>query len=196
LLDHFVGMVARYAAKLMGAACAGAHWRSDANIVVLDTGLEKTVRSADLDQTNYTPWECHVVTAWPSVTVLRGKLMVEGGQFFGDPRDGLFVPRKAADDISHPPGRLASGTVVRQATRRAVASIIRRELLAFAYSPASPKAEAVRGPQVGSRRMVHVGRQTHDVGSPCRDVHFPVGRYEQSSDQAGKSWRQCVKFVI
>ena len=91
---------------------------------------------------------------------------------------------------------LASWTVVRQATRRAITPIIRRELLAFAYSPASPKAEAVRGPQVGSCRMVHVGRQIHDVGSPCRDVHFPVGRYEQSSDQAGKSWRQCVKFVI
>ena len=57
----------------------------------------KTVRSADLDETDYTSWERHVVTAWPSVTVLRGK--AEGGQFFGDPRDGLFVPRKAADDI-------------------------------------------------------------------------------------------------
>ena len=40
-----------------------------------------------------------MVTAWPSTTVLRGKVMVEGGQFFGDPRDGQFLPRKVADDI-------------------------------------------------------------------------------------------------
>ena len=55
---------------------------SDADIVVLDTSIEKTIRAADLHETDYAPWEGHVVTAWPSVTVLRGKVMVEGGQFF------------------------------------------------------------------------------------------------------------------
>jgi len=40
-----------------------------------------------------------VVTAWPSVAVLRGKVMLEGGQFFGAPQDGRFLPRKVADDI-------------------------------------------------------------------------------------------------
>jgi hypothetical protein len=127
----------------MGPSRARAHWRS-AQMPISWCWIPQTVRSADLDETDYTPWERHAVTAWPSVTVLRGK--VEGGQFFGDPRDGQFAPRKAADDISRPPGRLASWIVVRQATRRAIASIIRRELLAFAYSPAGPKAEAVRGP--------------------------------------------------
>jgi dihydropyrimidinase len=39
------------------------------------------------------------VTAWPKVTVLRGKVMVEGGQFFGDPKDGQFLPRKVADEM-------------------------------------------------------------------------------------------------
>ena len=42
------------------------------DIVVLDTGLQKTVPAADLHETDYTPWEAHVVTAWPSVTVQRG----------------------------------------------------------------------------------------------------------------------------
>jgi dihydropyrimidinase len=100
-LEHFAGMVSSNAAKIMGmyprkgALAVG----SDADIVVLDTGIEKTIRAADLHETDYTPWEGHVVTAWPSVTVLRGKVMVEGGQFFGDPKDGQFLPRKVADEI-------------------------------------------------------------------------------------------------
>ena len=95
------GMVSSNAARIMGmyprkgALAVG----SDADIVVLDTGLQKTIRAADLCETDYTPWEGHVVTAWPSTTVLRGKVIVEGGQFFGDPRDGQFLPRKVADEI-------------------------------------------------------------------------------------------------
>jgi dihydropyrimidinase len=100
-LEHFAGMVSSNAAKIMGmyprkgALAVG----SDADIVVLDTGLQKAVRAADLHETNYTPWEGRIVTAWPSVTVLRGKVMVEDGHFFGDPRDGQFLPRKVADEI-------------------------------------------------------------------------------------------------
>src|SRR5262249_59308609 len=97
----FAGMVSTNAAKIMGmyprkgALAVG----SDADIVVLDTGLQKTIRAADLHESDYTPWEGHVVTAWPSVTVLRGKVMVEGGQFFRDPKDGQFLPRKGSDEI-------------------------------------------------------------------------------------------------
>jgi dihydropyrimidinase len=31
--------------------------------------------------------------------VLRGKVMVEAGEFRGDPKDGRFLPRKVADEI-------------------------------------------------------------------------------------------------
>jgi dihydropyrimidinase len=100
-LEHFAGMVSSNAAKIMGmyprkgALAVG----SDADVVVLQTGIEKTIRAVDLHETDYTPWEGHVVTKWPSVTVLRGKVMVEDGQFFGDPKDGQFLPRKVADEI-------------------------------------------------------------------------------------------------
>ena len=30
---------------------------SDADIVLLQTGIEKTIRAADLHETDYTPWE-------------------------------------------------------------------------------------------------------------------------------------------
>ena len=61
-------MVSTNAAKIMGlyprkgALAVG----SDADIVLLDTGIAKTIRAADLHETDYTPWEGHKVTAWPS----------------------------------------------------------------------------------------------------------------------------------
>jgi len=44
-----------------------------------------------------------VVTAWPSVTVMHGKVVVENGQFFGDLKQGKFLPRKVADEIRSRP---------------------------------------------------------------------------------------------
>ena len=37
--------------------------------------------------------------AWPSMTVLRGKIAVKGGQLLAAPSDGQFVPRKIPDEI-------------------------------------------------------------------------------------------------
>src|ERR1700722_9858700 len=104
-LEQFTGMVSANAAKIMGlyprkgALAVG----SDADIVVLETGLQKTIRAADLHETDYTPWEGHVVTAWPTVTVMRGKVVVEGGEFHGDLKQGEFLPRKVADEIRSRP---------------------------------------------------------------------------------------------
>ena len=76
---------------------------SDADIVLLQTGIEKTIRAADLHETDYTPWEGHVVTAWPTATILRGKVVVEDGAFHGDLKDGQFLKRKVADEIRSRP---------------------------------------------------------------------------------------------
>ena len=35
----------------------------------------------DLHETDYTPWEGHDIVAWPIMTILRGKVVVENGQF-------------------------------------------------------------------------------------------------------------------
>ena len=104
-LEQFVGMVSTNAAKIMGlyprkgALAVG----SDADIVVLDTGISKTIRASELHESDYTPWEGHVVTAWPAVTVLRGKVMVDADGFHGDVRDGQFVPRKVSDEVRSRP---------------------------------------------------------------------------------------------
>jgi dihydropyrimidinase len=56
-----------------------------------------------LHESDYTPWEGLEVTAWPSLTMLRGKVMVEGETFHGLPSDGRWQPRRIAEDIRRGP---------------------------------------------------------------------------------------------
>ncbi|MBI3069250.1 MAG: amidohydrolase family protein, partial [Betaproteobacteria bacterium] len=82
-----------------GALAAG----SDADITVLDPSLKMTVRKEMLHETDYSPWEGHEVHAWPSITILRGKVKVEDGRFLGDPKDGQYLFRKIPDEIRGSP---------------------------------------------------------------------------------------------
>src|SRR5947208_12638601 len=99
-LNDFVGLVSTNAAKIMGlypqkgALAVG----SDADIVLLDPRARRTIRAADLHETDYTPWEGHEVAAWPTTTILRGKVAVENGNFSGALSDGQFLPRKIPDE--------------------------------------------------------------------------------------------------
>ena len=100
-LADFVGLTSSNAAKIMGlyprkgALAVG----SDADIVLLDPRAGRVIRKEDLHETDYTPWEGHEVTAWPSMTILRGKIAVEAGQLLAAPSDGQFLPRKIGDEI-------------------------------------------------------------------------------------------------
>ncbi len=100
-LGDFVGLTSANAAKIMGlypkkgALAVG----SDADIVLLDPRARRVLRKEDLHETDYTPWEGHEVAVWPSMTILRGKIAVENGNFLASPSDGQFLPRKIGDDI-------------------------------------------------------------------------------------------------
>jgi dihydropyrimidinase len=100
-LADFVGLVSSNAARIMGlyprkgALAVG----SDADIVLLDPQRARTLRKEALHETDYTPWEGHEVSAWPSMTILRGKIVVEGDAFHGAESDGQFLPRKIPDAI-------------------------------------------------------------------------------------------------
>src|SRR5918996_232323 len=100
-LADFVGLVSSNAAKIMGlyprkgALAVG----SDADIVLLDPNKARTLRKEELHETDYTPWEGHEVSAWPSMTILRGKVVVDGGDFLASPSDGQFLPRKIPDAV-------------------------------------------------------------------------------------------------
>ena len=84
-LPRYVDLVSTNAAKIMGlyprkgAIAAG----SDADITILDPTRRGKVRNEDLHETDYTPWEGHDIFAWPVVTMLRGKVVVENGKFLG-----------------------------------------------------------------------------------------------------------------
>jgi dihydropyrimidinase len=100
-LSRYVDLVSTNAAKIMGlypkkgAIAVG----SDADITILDPTRRGQVRAADLHETDYTPWEGHDIFAWPVVTILRGKVMVENGQYFASPSDGRYLKRKMSSDI-------------------------------------------------------------------------------------------------
>ena len=104
-LEQFVDLCSSNAAKIMGlyprkgAIAAG----SDADIAVLDPTIKRKVRLEDLHESDYSPWEGHEITAWPVMTILRGKIMVENGEFMGDPTDGQYLKRAIPKSITMGP---------------------------------------------------------------------------------------------
>jgi dihydropyrimidinase len=100
-LQRYVDLVSTNAAKIMGlyprkgALAAG----SDADICVLDPADRRVIRAEDLHEADYTPWEGRKMDAWPCLTVLRGKVVVENGEFKGSLDDGKWQHRKVADEM-------------------------------------------------------------------------------------------------
>src|SRR5213079_3570331 len=104
-LSDFVGLVSTNAAKIMGlyprkgALAVG----SDADIVMLDARKRHIVRAAEMHEADYSPWEGRDLAAWPSLTMLRGKIVVENGAFLGDLKDGQFLSRRVPEEIRSRP---------------------------------------------------------------------------------------------
>jgi dihydropyrimidinase len=100
-LEKFVDLTSSNASKIMGlyprkgAIAAG----SDADITILDRSRKLTITKEMLHETDYSPWEGHEVHAWPAMTMLRGKVVVENGRFLGEPTDGQYLYRKIPDEI-------------------------------------------------------------------------------------------------
>jgi dihydropyrimidinase len=103
-LPHFVNLVSSNAARIFGlyptkgAIAVG----SDADLVVLEP-VSRVIRHEDLHESDYSPWEGHEISAWPALTILRGKVVVDGNQFRGEPTDGQRLSRKIADEIRSGP---------------------------------------------------------------------------------------------
>jgi dihydropyrimidinase len=100
-LEKFVDLVSSNAARIMGlyprkgAIAPGA----DADITVLDPAKRTIVRKEMLHEQDYSPWEGHEVHAWPALTVMRGKIVVENGNFLGAPSDGKYLKRKISESV-------------------------------------------------------------------------------------------------
>jgi dihydropyrimidinase len=104
-LTQFVNLISSNAAKIMGlyprkgAIAIG----SDADIVLLDTRKRHVVKAADMHEADYSPWEDRDLACWPSMTLLRGKIVVDNGAFTGALSNGQHLSRKVADEVRSRP---------------------------------------------------------------------------------------------
>ena len=68
---------------------------ADADFVILDPEKERTLRAEEMQvPLGYTLFEGMKVKGVPTLTMLRGKVLVEDGKFYGHPGYGSFVPRE------------------------------------------------------------------------------------------------------
>ncbi len=104
-LQRFVDVTSANAARILGyyprkgAIAPG----SDADIVLIDPSISKPLTMNDLHIGDYSIWEGWEISGWPTTTILRGKVVVENGQFSGTAGSGQLIPRKIDQDVLNRP---------------------------------------------------------------------------------------------
>ncbi len=94
-LERFAAVTSTNAAKIFGlyprkgVLAPG----SDADIVLIDPSIRKTLTRDDFHVSDYSPWEGWTVAGWPVTTILRGTVVVAGGKL-ANGRGGRLVARK------------------------------------------------------------------------------------------------------
>jgi dihydropyrimidinase len=101
-LQRFAAITSTNAAKILGlypqkgAVAPG----SDADLVLIDPNLRKTLTLDDLHaDSDYSIWEGFACQGYPVMTILRGKVIVEGGRLLGSSADGRWLRRNVAADV-------------------------------------------------------------------------------------------------
>jgi dihydropyrimidinase len=101
-LQRFAAITSTNAAKILGlypqkgAIAPG----SDADLVLIDPHLRKTISLADLHaDSDYSIWEGFACQGYPVMTILRGKVIVEDGKLLGSSADGQWLKRKVSSDV-------------------------------------------------------------------------------------------------
>ncbi len=101
-LDRFAAITSTNAAKILGmypqkgAIAVG----SDADIVLFDPNLRKRLTLGDLhSDADYSIWEGFECHAYPVLTMLRGKVIVEDGRLVGSSSDGRWLGRKVSPGV-------------------------------------------------------------------------------------------------
>ena len=96
-LRRFVDVFATNPARLLGlyprkgTIAPG----SDADIVIWDPSVAKTIRLDDLHHDgDYSIWEGRAVRGWPITTIVRGQVVVDQGRLLGSPKLGEWLPRR------------------------------------------------------------------------------------------------------
>jgi len=100
-LERFVQVVSTNPAKILGlyprkgAIAPG----SDADICLLDPTVNRKLTKQDFHLEDYSIWEGWQVSAWPVMTILRGKVAVENGKLLLPLGVGQLTPRKVGADV-------------------------------------------------------------------------------------------------
>ena len=95
-LTRFAEITATNAARIFGlyprkgAIAQGA----DADLVLIDPTIDKTLTREDFHVSDYSPWEGWKVSGWPVTTILRGQVIADGGRLLGRAGDGRLASRK------------------------------------------------------------------------------------------------------
>ena len=105
-LQRFVDVTSTNAAKIMGlyprkgVIAPG----SDADLVLIDPSIKRKLTGSDFHITDYSIWDGFDIEGWPVMTILRGTVVVENGEFSGTLGGGQFLRRKVDPGISNKPG--------------------------------------------------------------------------------------------
>ena len=101
-LERFAAITSTNAAKILGmypqkgAIAVG----SDADIVVFDPNLKKTITVNDLHaESDYSIWDGFECEGYPIMTILRGKTIVRDNQLLGSSSDGRWLSRRVAPGV-------------------------------------------------------------------------------------------------
>ena len=95
-LPRFADITATNAARILGlypqkgVIAPG----SDADLVLIDPNVKKTLTREDFHVSDYSPWEGWPVSGWPVMTLLRGKVIAERGKLLGSAADGRLLTRR------------------------------------------------------------------------------------------------------
>jgi dihydropyrimidinase len=104
-LTRFAQVTSTNAARILGLYPAKGviALGSDADLVLIDPSISKTLTREDFHVSDYSPWEGWPVRGWPVTTILRGKVVVDRGRLLGSPSDGRLVRRKIDADVLRRP---------------------------------------------------------------------------------------------
>jgi dihydropyrimidinase len=105
-LERFVEVWAANPARILGmyprkgVLAVG----SDADIAVWDPEVRWTIEMEELHhEGDYSPWEGWEVTGRPVTTILRGKVVVDGGRLLGSAGDGRWLRRRLDPEVADAP---------------------------------------------------------------------------------------------
>jgi dihydropyrimidinase len=100
-LQRFADIVSTNAAKILGlyprkgVLAPG----SDADIVLFDPSIRKRLSVSDLHAADHSVWEGWEIHGWPVATIVRGKVVVEGGKLVGAQTGQLLGDRKTSAEV-------------------------------------------------------------------------------------------------